>query len=426
MVEEIVIFADLLAAVSLDAFHLRREPESAIFERLRQLQILGNSGDNQALLQAILPFGQPELIRVFAASSLDEKAVTSEQIEKLAEWLMRDDSRPLQIAVARKLRRVPLGETLPPLSRALVLTRDPELRTILAYSIRDTQAVVTWRERVVHLLAALKDSGLFREQLDMAIIITAMFPEDDNLPVSNRRDLLTEHLIEKVLTFQNDQQMIGILAGLVIECAGRSVSDANKIVEIYRKNHGLPKLRVKHLLAAMNNYLTLSEVETNLRESFQIPLNQNLTNIQDMWVKSSQEILDGLTYRRWLSSFIIVVGGATILLGLVFLFVDRSVALILFGLGLSLIGLAAVYAGPVRETSKRLAEIGVANAAFTAYVQRTLTIGSGVGRQYLEGRLSLDDIERANKLVGMALKDAVDAFREEGAGSIEELINKLG
>ncbi len=427
MVEQVTTFADMLALLDMSGYVPLPEPFGDTFDKIRTYRARGEAGDNEFLLAQIAPLGQDryqELLRVYAAVSLKADQLHDEQLARLKDRLLRDESPSVQIAIVKKLQQVPRGEVAPILMEALVQSHDPQVQAALAYAIREAKAPLDWRAKVAHLLDALAETGLYRENLDMAVLITAVQPTLAEIRVN--RFVLTHELIGKAITYTAQRPMLGILAGLIIESAGRNLNRANQVVRAYQDEHHLPAIRFKHLLAEMNNILTSDEWATRLETTFQTPLKETEKQIHAMWQASIRSVLDGMILRRRLSAALFIVSFVTIVVALgLFISADTGLAALLTLLGLVLLITAVFYSGPVRDTKKTLMDIGVANAVYAAYVQRTLEISNGFTRLYLQGELNSKEIEKSNRLIGEAMKEAVNALRSEGSGTLEDLINSL-
>ncbi len=426
MVETLTNFAELMSLVDFDVYHGLPKPHDDTIRRLRELRQQGANGDTESLLHSTIPLGQDTLIRVFAVSVINPNNVSPTQLQQLAERLLHDENVSVQTAVAHKMQHIPLNDTIPILFQALIENNDPHLRAVIAHAIYKTKTSVTWHEKTLHLLSQLKKQGLSREHLDMTAFMTAVQPPRSELQHPQNRYLLTDYLIQQALNYAQDERMTGILAGLIIESNGRNLNRANQRLRQYEIDHHLPIAQCRLLRSEMNSLLTPAELEARLEETFQQPLRDANEQIHTMWRKSINTIHTGIVARQRASGLAFLSGFGLLLAALVFALQQDSSSTILAAL-FAIVSMitGAVYGGPVRDNKKVLADIGVANAAYAAYIQRTLAISNGFAHLYLQDKVTMKEVESTSNLISQAMKDTVEALRKERNASLDDLLNQL-
>jgi hypothetical protein len=122
-----------------------------------------------------------------------------------------------------------------------------------------------------------------------------------------------------------------------------------------------------------------------------------------------------------------VIGGVILIIGAIGtgIFTNAATTYLLLAIaGLVLIVLSFSFRDSATDARQALAHIGIANAAYSAYVQRTLQISTGYAQQFLKGQLTPDDIAKSTELIQKALNSTVSAMNPERP-SLDDFLNDL-
>ncbi len=422
MIEQITTLVELLDLLSLDHRIILREGNEPV-NRLRALREMGDVGNNDGLLLAMSTVEPVELFRVFAALSLQPQTLTSDQITRLHEFLLNDESISLKTAVARQLRLATEPTVINKLFDTLVRCNDPQVRSVIAYALAEN-ATADWKGKIGEMLIVFRRYKYHREHMDYAALLTAIRPSVDIL--AQNRFLLTDHLIHKTVSLTDDiERVTGILAGLIIESVGHNLNRANQRLGEYEYAHDEPAMALILLRSEMNSLLTPAERQSRLEETFSDPLRKAHDEIHAIWESSIKNVERSLRSRRGLGAIGFGVGLLALLAAVIMIVIQNGNGYWLALIGITTLAITAVYSGPVRNSKEVLTEIGTANAVYTAYVQRTLEISNAYSHLYLQDKLTYTELERSNQLISAAMNDTVKALRTEGKTSFEDFINQL-
>lgn len=425
MTRQATSYLDMAGLWDLQGFIASSE-SAVLFSALQDVRKLDRDAKHAELIAIIRNKSAEEILRVYAAKAqtiitrADNKAIS----ELKGILLDRDNGIYLRTAVSQSLRSINHKDAVYALISALAHTYEPGLHNEIAYAVCYHPAL-SWQEKTDRLLQTLNQDTLYREHLPLEAMLRAILPPLQTL--QGNRFELTDYLINKSPAWSEDERMIGILAGLIIESVGRNLNRANQRAHQYQLAQPDEGLRLRPLVSEMNSHLTPAELEVRLQTSFYDPLEKANKRIQAMWENSIEVAQNSIRARTWIGGFLFVSG--LILLGITvyhFLTTQRS-SESLMGLVVSsiLLVMATIYSGPLRHVRQALAEIGVANTVYAAYVQRSLEISNSFARNYVQGKLDADDIAHSNKLISDAMNDTVKALRNSGPASLDDLINQL-
>jgi ABC-type multidrug transport system fused ATPase/permease subunit len=423
MVDPLLSLSDMLALMDLDAYvSMPRGRET--FAKLKRLRERAAAEDNESLLQASGPLEQIEIVRVFAVASLSARRVTPEQVQRLRRPLLEDESISVRLATARLLRAVPVPETIPLLLKALLNSHDPQLRAVLAYALQDTVAPVDWQVKVSLLLDMLQADGRYHEHLEMGTLVTAVMPQDNIL--RQNRFILADYFTA-LACLHDEARIIGILAGLLLESCGRNLNRANERVDNYIQTNPESKKKLQTLRTEINSSLTPAELQNNLRNTFQKPLAKVHDEIHSSWkatIKDAARILK----TQWAINSLISVASFLILGVAIYLMLGQQewlTGLIAAAIALVILVISLRFGGAGKEIREVLAEIGIANAAYAAYVQRLLEISHVYARLYLDEKPSYKHVHESNKLINAAVQDTIKALRVESPPTLEAFLDQI-
>ena len=158
----------------------------------------------------------------------------------------------------------------------------------------------------------------------------------------------------------------------------------------------------------------MKTLRKNLDRYFQRPINYLNYDTQEMWKKTIQYAQCGFVIRIAMSFIIFAIGTGLLLVSSRQFISGTLEGAELFGPGISFVGglsamIAVVYAGPLKDIQKSVNDLGIASAAFIAYVHRVLEISHTFSFYYLNSKISFDETKKSNELI----EDAVDNIINE-------------
>jgi hypothetical protein len=419
MIEEVTTLTDLIDLLNLER-HSADSQENADLVHLQRLRAARLAGENDELLHEIFRQEASPLHRVYAALSLQPATLNLEQVNRLRGCLLSDNHVSLQTAVARQLRFVGDSAVINQLFDTLIRCRDPQLRSLIAYSIAEN-GIMHWQEKVDAMLTALQRCNYYREQLDHNALIAAIRPSEDIL--FQNRFSLTDYLIQKAALLSGDSERVtGIMAGLIIESVGNNLNRANQRITQYENSGDQAEADLALLRSELNSLLTPAERQAQLEQTFTKPLEDASKKVRHIWESSLNNVETNLRLRQWLGMGGIAVGTIMLIIGLLFE-IDRGPLMAL--IGVILVVASVIYSGRIQDQKRMLAEIGVANAVYTAYIQRTLEISNAYTHLYLHNQLTSEKLAESNELISKTMNDTVKALRTEGKTSLDDLLNEL-
>lgn len=441
MTEQLTTFVDMLVHLDLDAYRPLPEPYFSTISQLRELRRRAGDGDNQALIQALQNLNQPdELIRVYAAGMIVANRVDTTQLEILGSLLLTDSNLSVQVALAKKLRDVPVSEAVSLkeivswLLQAVIHGRHAQLRIIAAESARDIASDVArdahpsasevWLAKVNVLFNQLGVAAHFREQLDIAALVTAVTPPHT---LDDRR-LLADTLIAQAPRYSQDMRLTGILAALIIESCHHNLQTAVNRLDHYLNAHPDAASDLQLLRREINSFLTPPELKIALAESYEQPLKKLQDELRGKWAHSILSAQVGLWLRLAANLAVSVVGLWLLWQGIAGL-ADTDLwpqSFLQIALALVLLLISLVRRGPARDVQQTLAEIGVANTVYAAFAQQSLHISHQHAALALQNRLTTADLKESSQLLGTAMKEAVQTLRHERKPvTIDEFLKQM-
>lgn len=424
MARKVTSFLDMASLWDLHGFISSSESDE-LFSELQNVRQNDRDKNIIALVTTIEDISSDEILRVYAAKAHTIRSNIDEEIvERLRYVLLNNrDSLYLRTSVSQALRYINLKSAAFGLIDALLHIQEPELQTIIASAIYNHDSL-TWQERAERIIQLLGKDTLHREHLSVMNILLAMLPSGEIL--KNNRYELTDYLIQKAVVWSNDDRMIGILAGLVIESVGDNLNRANQRARQCPLVEPDDKLRLQPLLAELNSRLTPAELEVRLQDAFQIPLKRANKQIHAIWETSIGSVQKLLTVRLLLGTTLFIAGFLLLMVSVfAYIFVQSNEATVGVLLSLALIVIAVIYSQPLRKTQQMLTDIGVANAVYSSYVQRTLGISHSFAQLYLEGKLDSNEVEKSNKLLSETMNDTVKALRNNRLTSFDDFIDQF-
>lgn len=166
-------------------------------------------------------------------------------------------------------------------------------------------------------------------------------------------------------------------------------------------------------------------LQENLQDYFQKPITQLNEDTRQMWQKTILYAQYGFLVRMIMSIAVFLVG--------LLLFAVSSWQMLfgslnteqLLGPGVSFISglsvmIAVIYSGPLKEIRASVDDLGVASAAFIAYVHRILEISHTFTYYYLRNQISFEEVVKSNNLIDEAMNSTIGKFHNRDSISIKK------
>ena len=318
---------------------------------------------------------------------------------------------------ANRLGRLEHTKAIKYLAQALLMDKDAKVKE------QTSQALTRfsdWKDKTAHIVRVLQSEELQRSQIDQDVVMRALQPSDEP------QELLTDHLIDLAIA-NNDDRVLAILASLIINSANNSRNTAANRLEVYKQTY--PKVTEKILRplrleigGARALSPLLVQLEENLEKDFRQPLRDLNSETRNQWKWTIRIAYWGFGIRAFLSIILFFVGVWLAIISYLDLRAGQLGLADLVGPGLSFIGglatmSATVFFGPLKEIRQAVGDVGVANAAFIAFMYRVSQISHTFAYYYLEERMTFGELTEASRLVGLALQETMTAMRLDNSNS---------
>ena len=96
----------------------------------------------------------------------------------------------------------------------------------------------------------------------------------------------------------------------------------------------------------------------------------------------------------------------------------------LYGSGIAFVSglgtmLLIVYTGPLKEIRRSVSDLGIASAAFIAYVHRVLETSHTFTFYYLRQQITFDEMKKSGDLIASAMMDTIQKLHQDDKSSLE-------
>jgi HEAT repeat protein len=370
------------------------------------LGLIRHLGGVAPLCQA-LEADQSENVRRRAALSLGEIGdVTA--IPVLSKVLAQNKRAVIRYSIIQALSGIDHVDTIAPLVRTLLEDDDigvPEKAAI----VMQAKGTMDWQEKANQIIRALQQGKQQRSDTRAPFVLLAMQPPQEQLAANSH--LRTDFLIEKAL--DQDDRMTAILAKLIIDSASESVLLAGERINSYEKTHQTPPDKFRKLRIEIGGETALDPIMQVLQDDLQIYFRKPISELnqltQNNWQKTILYAQYGFLARITMSIVVFIVGMVLLSISswrIMFGQLDQAQ---LFGAGISFVSglgsmLLVIYRGPLREIRESVNDLGIASAAFIAYIHRVLQISHTFSFHYLKQQITFEALEKSSKLI----KDAMD------------------
>lgn len=332
-----------------------------------------------------------------------------EVIDPIGRRLISDANETVRRRSAHALQQLGLVDGRPYLCNALINERKYEVRKAVGDALAGLEG---WKEKTEGIIRNLQESKLDRDDLDALQIITAI---NIHTPDETNKYSLTDYLIRKAVVYarekNEDHRMTALMAKLIIASASESVTLANLRLDEYVQTSTLIEYEVRLLRTELNP--VLRALQYNLEINFQVPIARLNEETRDMWVSTIQQARRGFIARMVMSIITFGVGIVLVSLSAGRVIFGNIEAAQLWGPGISFASgittmLLTIYSGPLKEIRRSVSDLGIANAAFIAYIHRVLQISHTFSYHYLNGKIEFSEMEKSSDLIEKAMHSTID------------------
>ncbi|NBC65666.1 MAG: hypothetical protein GVY07_08460 [Bacteroidetes bacterium] len=310
-------------------------------------------------------------------------------------------------------------EAIPFIIDEILNSSDSYLKQDLAQDLK-SKFDLNWEERLEMILNAIKVKNIRPEAIDEEVIVTAIIDEGAALTVN--KDHMIEVLIQK--SIDQDKRMTGVYAKLIVELSSKSQSVAGQKVSEFEIDHNIESVKLKNLRIAIGGDTAIDSLlgvlQTNLEKYFQIPILNLNTDTHQNWKKTIKYAQYGFMMRMIMSVVVFIVGILLLCISSYAFFMGNSTGEELFGVGISFVAglgtmLTVIYTGPLRQIRESVNDLGIASAAFIAYVHRVLEISHTFSFYYLNQNITFEEMEKSSELIDKAMRNTIELLSDKSA-----------
>jgi len=332
-----------------------------------------------------------------------------EVIDPIGRRLVSDTNETVRRRSAHALQQLGFVEGRPYLCNALINERKYDVRKAVGAALAGLEG---WEEKTEEIIRNLQESKPDRDDLDALQIISAI---NVQTPDETNKYSLTDYLIRKAILFvrekNEDHRMTALMAKLIIAGAGESVSLANIRLDEYVQASTLTEHEVRLLRTELNP--VLRALQYNLEINFQQPIARLNEETREMWASTILQARRGFIARMVMSIITFAIGIVLVSLSAGKVIFGNVEAAQLWGPGISFVSgittmLLTIYSGPLKEIRRSVSDLGIANAAFIAYIHRVLQISHTFAYHYLNGKIEFDQMEKSSNLIEQAMHSTID------------------
>ncbi len=394
--------------------------EQEIVEQLRQLQAAVKNNDNDTLLRTISFYTKSEILRVYAAHTLNVDELEEKQLTQLEQFLMTEKSVEVRLAILKAISKSTNIKTLSILFKTLIQTREPQIRFATILAISDNKSVQDWQLKVKNLLDVLNKSNLYRWNLELTSLIAAIQP--DSSVLNENPHAFTDWLIHISSDYASDKRVSSILGGLILgSVAGNSSRAQFRLSEYISVN----KLSPDHFdfLKTELEDTSLSEIKRQLlfRKNEDLLEKANVL-IDQTWQNATNEALGVIRFMKMSVSFFYLVSISIIVFGVVAISRSETQLGVFTGLlGLGILVIAFLRFKSANNARQVLADVGVANAVYSGYKQRLYILVSTTLLHLLNESPDMKLAEKTNRLIRDLVNETVKELRTDRGAILEDI-----
>lgn len=310
-------------------------------------------------------------------------------------------------------------EAIPFIIDEILNSSDSYLKQDLAQKLK-SKFDLNWEERLEKFLNAIKVKNIRPEAIDEEAIVFAIIDEGATLTVN--KDHIIEVLIRK--SIDEDKRMTGVYAKLIVELSSKSQSVAGQKVSEFEIIHNIESVKLKGLRIAIGGDTAIDSLmgvlQTNLEKYFQRPIHDLNTDTHQNWKKTIKYAQYGFMMRMIMSVLVFIIGILLLCISSYEFFLGNSTGEELFGVGISFVAglgtmLTVIYTGPLRQIRESVNDLGIASAAFIAYVHRVLEISHTFSFYYLNQNITFEEMEKSSELIDKAMRNTIELLSDKSA-----------
>lgn len=419
---QLTTFMDLLSVLAIDDPLTTAAKEDLL--RLKSIRERASSADIEELIK-YLTSEHNELIRAFSLACIMPVHNTPELIKKLAEILLAKgmiETESVRLNAVKALGRLTSSDALHTLIQALIFEQDPFIKAQLSYSINIHRAA-NWRSKLNLALSQTEKAHLFRENLDIHAILQAVKPAEHEQ--SDKRFVVSDFLLETANYVE--PRMVSIIAGILLEECNQKQKFALQLIRLAKeksseKNDFLEKIEKEVTFSMSGN-----QKDPKLEIRFHQPLKIAHEDLRENWKVTHEKLFQNLKIRNTLLIGSSLFSSIVLGISLALIFISGRITDALIGMGVALIVLITtfIFSGSIEKTKQVHTDIGAANTALLAFVQRSLELSNGFNYLYDEGLLDVKSVQESENLIGKAMKLSVHEIRSRKQDSLMDLLEDI-
>lgn len=339
---------------------------------------------------------------------------------EIDEYLLQitNDGRYTSAAI-QSLARRGTEEAIPLIIKEILNSPDNHVRDHLAKDLRYNYDL-KWEERLKLILEEIESSNIRSESIDASPIAEAIINKEATTTQNK------DHIIDKLITQSIDQnkRMTGVIAKLIIELSSKSQSIAGQKVSEFIESTNTPPHKFRKLRIMIGGDTAIDPLigllHDNLETYFQKPIHNLNDDTHQNWKKTIQYAQYGFLMRMVMSVVVFIIGILLLCISSYEFFLGDSSGDELYGVGISFaagIGtmLAVIYTGPLRQIRESVNDLGIASAAFIAYVHRVLEISHTFSFYYLNQKITFEEMDKSSDLIDKAMKNTIELLSDKSA-----------
>jgi hypothetical protein len=358
------------------------------------------------------PSFQREIIRAIGYQKSEKKEIDNYLLQLLNIEKFKD------IAIENLARRG-VDAAIPMIIYEILNSPDGYIRRSLGNYLR-TSYSLSWEKRLDMLITEIDKQNIRPEAIDEEVIVAAIVDVGSSL--TGNKDHIIENLI--IRSIDQDRRMTGVYAKLIVELSSKSQSTAAQKISDVEKDHGIDSKKLKNLRIAIGGDTAIDSVmgilKSNLEKYFQTPIHELNSDTHKNWKKTIQYAQYGFMIRMIMSVVVFIVGILLLGLSSYEFFLGDKTGDELFGVGISFVAglgtmLTVVYSGPLKQIRESVNDLGIASAAFIAYVHRVLEISHTFSYYYLNQKITFEEMDKSSELIDKAMKNTIKELSDKSA-----------
>lgn len=424
MSTQFTTFIDLLALLDLDGFARMPDAREDFF-RLKSIREKASVDDVSELLPYLdYKSTHQELVRVFAIVSVRAEHDSPELVHKLTALIKpsKKVSKNIRLAAIQALQRLPSPLALETLITRLISERDPLIKEHLCYAINVHEGD-KWEEKLKLTLSKIEGSSYYREHLDFRSLYQALRPPDEE--VTKQRYALSHYICQSGK--YEDMRMVGIIGGLILEECNYDQSAVIQLTADLINTTSANKAFLEQLANEMRFPMSGHEINSELETNFHQPLRTAHHDFRENWQSMQKTLFRNLTLRFYAMLVFSGFSAALLIISFGVLFVSQRWAEGLIGIvvALGVLIMTFLFYGSMENARQVHFDIGAANTAFLAFIQRSLELSNAFNFLYRHGKLDSQMLQDSENLIGKAMKSSVQEIRVKNRDSLQALLDDL-